>query len=1053
LAELIHCKGAISVKKSSIKSALRSAACLSAIAFFGTTGAYAQEAPASTQQGLSVDSGTIDGETIVVTGSRISRPESQTASPIEIVTAESLDARGFQTVAQALNQLPSFGIPGASPVGFDQSTFGAGQSFVNFLGLGSQRTLVLVNGRRFVSSNTGTVFGPTGSGGTQVDLNTIPTKLIERVETVAAIGAPIYGSDAVAGTVNIILKRNYDGLDIDAQNGISSRGDARDQRIRLVAGKNFAGGRGNLTIAGEYNKSKGLLYTDRSITSVDDRFDLAASGSGPQPIYRDLRIPSIDPSGVPLVTDFALLSPQQSTALFGVPFFNVGVQNGSGQTLRFGPDGSLVPVDFGGTVGATDGFSSFTSGGNGYSLRSVENLLTDLERYSINANLSYQLTDDIRFFAEGWYSLSKGRNLADQPVYNSAFFGAAGDPEGNLVISLNNPFLSATARTAIQNALATNPFSDGNSFGFDQDYFYLARANTDLQTGVSTGKSRILRFVGGFDGTLNVLSGREWKFEAWFNYGQARVSSRTPQLNQQNFLNAIDAVVVGNQIVCRPGHVNSPVATLSSACAPLNPFGQQISQAARDYVTTIATPRTLNNQYDGVVSVSGPLLALPGGDLSFALGYEHRAESSNFDPGEFFYGSGTGSSAQRGSYGRSVPIDPVSGKYHTDELFGELSANLVSPSNGIPLIHELTLQTAGRYIWNSRFGSDPTYTFQARWAPVRDIALRAAYTRAVRAPSITEAFNPTATARGFAEDVCDQSLVNQGPNAATRAANCAAAGVPANFNATSDDASINTYTFGNAGLRNERSDSWTWGLVLSPGTLPGLNATVDYVSITLDNAISEYSNDDVVKACYDSSDYPNNPFCALITRNGNTGNPTTAWQIDTVGTTYFNSARLKYRGVIANVDYRRPTPFLGSGSSIGINLSLQRLITLTNQATPGSAPEQLHNSIGYSRNKGILTLDYTSPTFSGQVQINHIGSARIDPDKSPDFYSVPKIGSFTYVNVAGVVRVDERFDFRISVDNLFDKKPPYPYPASGGGVTYFQGILGTYVRVGAGVHF
>ncbi len=145
---------------------------------------------------------------IVVTGSRISHRETESSSPLQVIDAKQLDARGFQTVAQALNELPTFGVPGASPIGFNQSGFGAGQSFVDFLGLGSQRTLTLVNGKRFVSSNTGSIFGPTGSGGTQVDLNTIPTKLIQRVETVAAIGAPIYGSDAVAGTINIILKKD-----------------------------------------------------------------------------------------------------------------------------------------------------------------------------------------------------------------------------------------------------------------------------------------------------------------------------------------------------------------------------------------------------------------------------------------------------------------------------------------------------------------------------------------------------------------------------------------------------------------------------------------------------------------------------------------------------------------------------------------------------------------------------------------------------------------------------------------------------------------------------
>ena len=979
---------------------------------------------------------------IVVTGSRISHREIESSSPLQVIDDKQLDARGFQTVAQALNELPTFGVPGASPIGFNQSGFGAGQSFVNFLGLGSQRTLTLVNGRRFVSSNTGSIFGPTGSGGTQVDLNTIPTKLIQRVETVAAIGAPIYGSDAVAGTINILLKKDYEGIDIDVQDGISSRGDAPDQRIRFLAGKNFAGGRGNFTIAGEYDKSKGLFFTDRAQTAFDDRFDSPASGSGPQVIYRDLRVPSVDPFGIPMVTDFLVLSPQQAGLFLGDPTATVGVTNAAGATLRFGPDGTLVPINFGSTVGDTNGFSVFTSGGNGYSLRSVENLLTDLERYSVNTNLSYDLTDDIHFFGEGWYSVSKGRNLASQPVYNSALFDSAGNRDGNLIIKLNNPFLSPAARAAIQNSIATNPFSDSP----EQDYFYLARASTDLSSGVSTGKSEVMRFVGGFDGNLHVLPDREWKFEAYFNYGRANVTSKNPELNQQNFLNALNATTSGGQIVCAPGSTNSPVATISSTCAPINPFGQQISQAARDYVTTVATPRTLNHQYDAVASVAGPLFKLPGGDFSFSLGYEHRKEDSAFDPGVFYFGSGTGDSASRGSYGRSVPIDPVSGSYHTNEIFGELSADLISAENGVPLIRELSFQAAGRYIWNSKFGNDPTYTFQGRWAPVRDLAFRAAYTRAVRAPSITEAFNPTSSSYGFAIDVCDRSLVNQGPDPTRRSANCAAAGVPTGFFAKSNQRSFPNFTFGNPALHNEKADSYSAGLVLTPRFIPGFNATVDYVNITIKDAITAFSNDAVVAACYDSTSYPANPFCALVTRDS-------AHQLSNLGTTYFNSAKVKYKGIIAQINYRHAAPFLGNDSSLGLNVSYQYLDTRTDQASAGAVPNQIDNSVGYSRHKGIATFSYNTSKFDGQVQVNYIGSAYIDPNTTASFYSIPKVNAFTYVNLSMSYKVTPQFTIHADVDNVFDAKAPYPYPVSGGTSTYFQGILGTYFRIGAGVHF
>lgn len=1005
---------------------------------------------------------------IVVTGSRIARRRGdETASPLQTITSQDLDARGYQTVAQALNELPSFGVPGASPVGFNQSSFGAGQSFVDFLGLGSQRTLTLVNGRRFVGGNTSSIFGPTGSGGNQVDLNVIPTKLIDRVETVAAIGAPIYGSDAIAGTINIILKKDYEGIDLDAQWGVSARGDAPDYRLRFLAGKNFAGGRGNITIAGEYNESKGLFYNDRRVTSSDDRFAPSPQGTGPQLIYTDNRIPSISPYGIPLVgganvgLDFTL-TPQQSNLFLTDPTLNFGVNNAAGTQLRFDQSGNLVPINYGKTIGPDDAFSVFTSGGNGFSLRDVENLLTDVKRYSANAELSYDLTSNLHLFGEAWYSVSQGRNLANQPVYNSALFGAAGTRDGNLIVSINNPFLSPQARAAILDQIVNNPMSDQNNpfgdpslVGITQDYFYLGRANVDLSSGVSTGKSEIMRFVGGLDGNVHVLPAGDWHFEAYFNYGRSRVTSRNPELNEQNFLNAINAVSVNGQIVCAPGYTNSPIATISSTCAPINPFGNQVSQAAKDYITTIATPKNTNNQYDGVISISGPLFKLPGGDLAFALGYEHRAEDSTFDPGQFYYGSGTGDSSQRGSYGRSVPIDPVFGKYHTNEIFGELNADLISEKNDIPFIRELSIQSAGRYIWNSQSGGDPTYTIQGRYAPVKDITFRAAFTRAVRSPSITEAFNPTSSAFGFATDVCDKNLRNSGPAPAARAANCAAAGVPANFSALSDDRSFQTYTFGNRDLKNEKSNNLTVGVVLTPRFLPGFSATVDYVNIKLKNAISQFSNSQVVAACYDSTSYPNNQFCGLITRDfsGTPASNSDYAQLSNVGTTYFNSAELSYKGILAEVSYRTRSDFLGKGSHVGFDLNYQYLDNLSTVVTAGSAPVHTSNSVGYSPNKGVATVRYDNGGFFGQVQVNYIGRTRYDPDTTLNFYSVPYVKAFTYVNLSLRYDVGKHFSINADVDNLFDAKPPYPYPASGGAVTYFQGILGTYMRIGAAVHF
>ncbi len=394
---------------------------------------------------------------VVVTGSRIERRSTDTVEPVLTVTSEDIEMRGFQTLGQALNELPSFGVADSSPVG-TQSSFGPGQSFVNFFGLGSQRTLTLVNGRRFVGSNTSTIFGPTGNGGDQVDLNVIPLKLVDRVEVVAVGGAPIYGPDAIAGTINVVLKHDYSGFEVDGQYGIAGQGDAEEARARFLGGHNFMDGRLNITVAGEYNDTNGLLYTDRKLARQGRYFDDCTDDcTYEQQFYTDRRLPGISDTGTPLVGRFgadllglnAVLAPDYQAQygplathyapIFGfndVPAgtpFNIGVTGGvPTQALKFNNSGGLIPVDFGTPTSITN-----SSGGNGFSLTDLSNLLTNTKRYSGIGLLSFDVTDDVRLSAELWHSHSEGTNLRDQPEYKSGFFDAPGAPAGDIILSIN----------------------------------------------------------------------------------------------------------------------------------------------------------------------------------------------------------------------------------------------------------------------------------------------------------------------------------------------------------------------------------------------------------------------------------------------------------------------------------------------------------------------------------------------------------------------------------------------------------------------------------------
>ena len=344
-----------------------------------------------------------DDANIVVTGSRIARPNFDTNAPAVIIDSEEIENRGLETLGQAINEQPSFGVPGSSPVGGQGGSFGSGQSFVNFLGLGSQRTLVLVNGRRFVSSNTATIFGPAASG-LQVDLNTINTRLVERIETIAIGGAPIYGSDAIAGTINVITRQDFEGFEIDGQYGIAERGDAANYRIRGLWGANFSGGRGNVLVFGEYNKGEGLLLNDRERTRRSLFYRRCNPGSQfNQCLFENRRIPYVSEAGVVTVGGdvFGLnfpLSPDDQVLVFGAEGFGFSATDAQGNPLQFDAAGNLIPIDFGQPIGLPSTFSIDFSGGNGFNLTNTQQLLTDTERYNVTLLANYQLTDNVRLF-------------------------------------------------------------------------------------------------------------------------------------------------------------------------------------------------------------------------------------------------------------------------------------------------------------------------------------------------------------------------------------------------------------------------------------------------------------------------------------------------------------------------------------------------------------------------------------------------------------------------------------------------------------------------------
>lgn len=327
-----------------------------------------------------------------------------------MLSGENLKLRGAINLAKALNEQAGFVSPTRSPIG-GQAQSSTGQNFVDYLGLGQQRTLVLVNGQRFPSG-----VAPNGDGGLSVDLNSIPEILIERVETIAIGGAPIYGSDAIAGTVNIILKDDFEGLDFTASFGQSPEfNDAEAFRFGATWGANYDNGRGNLVLSAQTTSSQGLRYTDRPATATDVGFE---SPGDPNSLY-DLELFQDLTVAVDNVTAFPLYFGDQ----FGFGIFGNGVvldiNDPNSPITQFDLDGNLLPFVLGGGTGSV----IFQDGGDGLKLSEFTSLYTDSERYNFNLFTNYEITDSVRFKAEAWFARTKATELINQSGYNSPAFG------------------------------------------------------------------------------------------------------------------------------------------------------------------------------------------------------------------------------------------------------------------------------------------------------------------------------------------------------------------------------------------------------------------------------------------------------------------------------------------------------------------------------------------------------------------------------------------------------------------------------------------------------
>jgi outer membrane receptor protein involved in Fe transport len=1017
-------------------------------------------APQTDPQSATPDDNAPKKDEIIITGSRIARPTLSSPVPITTVSAGDLLSNGQLNVGDALNNLPAL----RSTFSQANSTRFIGTSALNLLdlrGLGTARTLVLVNGRRHVTASPGDYL---------VDTNTIPDDLLERVDIVTGGSSAVYGSDAVAGVVNFVLKRNFTGLKISGQGGISSRGDRGSYFGSISAGTNFAGGRGNIAVSGEYSKNNALYLTDRDDltgafsgrnqfnTDSNSAADGVTGSDGiiDQHFYRGVRNGTISDGGelTAICPTTAAGGPAAGSILVGRCRASrvIGATANNAERYMFMPDGSLVQskptIDF---RDITNGLSSNTVGGLGSTLNNTGQLDPALERISVSLLAHFDVSPAFKPFVEAKF-VRINANQEGQPSFfqgSLAGFFALTDDQFAAIKELrcNNPFLSNQALQTLQSiGRCANPATG---------LLTLSRFNVDFGGRGEQHRRDTFRIVGGVEGTFN----EDWRYEVAVNYGQ--LDTHMTSLNNlklfdlngnlDGFLLAEDAVVApvgfsgsnfatganGQKVICG---INAGVGgNVRPDCVPINLFGSGApSAAALRFINTTATRVERATELDITANITGDfsqIFSLPGGPIAFNIGTEYRRETARSVYDALTQSGGTFLNAIQ-------PFLPPA--LEIKEAFAEINIPILKD---LPFAEELTISGAGRVSdYNNDTGTVWTYNVSGIWAPIKDLRFRAGYSKSVRAPTQTDLYSPLSQNFAFVGDPCDLANINTGSS--TRAANCAAAGVPVGFvNTPARTQTLSYLDGGNSTLTAETSNSWTYGAVLTPRFVPGLVLTVDYYNINVKNLIASLGLQTILNQCYDAATLANQ-YCALLNpRNATTHEFATPY----VGSSGpVNFAKQQTRGLDVDLSYTR--------NVLGGRLSLRGIGTYvfekTNYLDPihPNVPDRQLSELGDPQFEAQASVAYESEGgFSLRYQARYIGKMTIGtyeaqhsfdgkPPQNADLTSEVWYPATWYHNVRLGATISKKYEFYAGVDNLFDTMPPFLVTGTGAGSAIYDNV-------------
>ena len=963
-----------------------------------STAAFAQTAAVTTPPSKEL-------EEVIVTGTRIQQsPNSVSIAPVTSITADDIQKSGLVRTEDLLNNLPQV----VAEQGSGQSISSDGTASVSLRGLGSFRTLVLINGRR-MQPGGGTI------NASSPDINQIPAAMVERVDVLTGGASSTYGADAVAGVVNFIMNTHFEGVRLDfdyGQNMYGQNSDFAQSALRakglpvpgsftggqnrdwsFMAGSNFADGKGNATVYATYLNTSPVVGNQLDYAGCT----LNSAGAAPAPgqPWAPVKCGGSSSSAGGRFLDFGATAPGFSSSI------DATVDPKTGQFRQY------TSAD------------SFNYGGLSYAQR-------EAQRYTAGAFANYDVNENINVYSETMYA----RNTSTAQYGPSGLF-AFGTPS----ISCSNPLFNAAELAAFCTPanIAANQAAFGGATTGDRITLYAARRSVESGPRLDNYSSDSIRQVIGMKGGW----GDAWTYDVYGQYGISSLhDNQGGYLGLQQINNALDAIP-NPQKAGQPAGVGVvpgvpvggavcaiTVAGYDPACVPWNIWNAgAVTPAQLAYLTVQSTYDVTATEYIVDGSVTGDLgkygLKFPtaASGIDVNLGTEYRQESYKFDP-DYIFSHGFAS----GGNGAATAID---GTFHVNEYYMETRIPIV---DNLPGIYHLGFEGGYRYSKYTSGFNTSTFKLGLEWAPIQDLKLRGSFNRAVRAPSIGDLFSPATVGAGGTADLC------WGAVPVFTLAQCINTGVtPAQYGKilANPAAQINTTTGGNVNLKPEKADTYTIGFVLQPVALQGFTMSVDYYDIKINQTIANLTSNTVLTNCANTGDPA---LCGLIHRGPGTGS---LWfnNNDFVNTNSVNIGTIITKGYDLSARYAMN---VGGAGKLAFTLSGTHVTDWSTQPLPTGGSFDCTGLYGATcgaptpKWRHTFETDWQTP-WAGltlAARWRYIGAVDVDasssnPQLKGDFQpGFGHIGGYDYLDLSGSIGWGSHLTFRAGVNNITDKAPP-----------------------------